>query len=263
MKIIKKVISINLTIILITCFLMAQQKANILMQGNVKDITTGKAVGTTLYFFNSKGKPFHCKSNSIDGAYQQSLPSGDVYDVMIKGYLPGENKMTVDLTQNTKYEEITANIYVKPFEPKMELFKFKFFKPNDSIVINRELIRQIKNFRDFNPEVKMNVIISSYDSWFGNSKRRVEKIDKKGKKYYKTENYTTKERLSDLLEARIVSLRNEFKNHEIYFKPDVFIKDLQVVPQSKKQMKRAVPGKSKKYEYFTPEFENVKIITSK
>ena len=235
----------------------------LILQGKVIDGTSGKPIGTSLIFISEKGKPSTCKSNAIDGNYQIPLKFGSRYKVMVKGYLPFTNQLTVDLTSYTKYEEVTNDIFVKPMEPKTELFKFKLYEPNDSLIVNKENIQVIKTFMEFNSDVKINIIISSYDSWFSNSKRKVEKIDKKGKKSYKTETYTTKQQLSDLLDSRIVSLRNELKNNNIFLKLDAFIKDLQVVPLAKKQMKRAVPGKPKKTELYTPVFENVKVIIAK
>lgn len=245
------------------CEISAQTKANILLQGKVIDITNGKPVGTSIYFINTKGKPSLCLSNSLDGSYQQALPSGEVYYVIIKGYLPESNELKFGFSTISQYEEITSNIYIKPFQSKIELFKFKFFNPNDSVVINKQFIEFIKIFRTFNPEIKLNFIISSYDSWLDNTKRKVEKIDKKGKVTYKNESYTTKDRLSDLLDARINNLRNELKDNGVVFKKEAFIKDLKVVTQSKKQMKKTMTSKSGKSELYTPDFENVKIVTVK
>jgi hypothetical protein len=263
MKFLIRLLIINLILISSTGNLFNQQKANVLLQGKVIDGTSGKSVGTSLYFINSKGKPAHCLANSLDGSYQQALPSGDVYYLVVKGYLPETNASKFDLPTDTKYQEITTDIYLKPFQPKTELFKFKLFEPNDSVLINKEFIQYIKTFNTFNSEVKLNFILSSYDSWLDNSKRRVEKIDKKGKVTYKTENYTTKDRLSDLLSSRITALRNELKDNNIFIKLTSFIKDLQVVPQSKKQMKRTNTDKSKKNTIFIPDFDNVKVVIAK
>lgn len=240
----------------------AQTKANVLLQGKVIDITSGKPIGTSLYFINSKGKPALCLSNSSDGSYQQSLPSGEIYYVIAKGYLPENNELKFDLSAIVNYEEINTNIYIKPFQPNLEIFKFKFFEPNDSVVINKQFIKYIKTFVNFNPEIKLNIIVSSYDSWLENSKRRIEKIDKKGKVTYKNENYPTKVRLSDLLDSRINNLRNELKDNQVVFKRDAFIKNLQVVPLSKKRMKKSTAGKSNKVEVYTPDFDNVRIVTA-
>lgn len=241
----------------------AQSNAIVLLQGKVIDITSGKPIGTSLYFINSKGKPALCLSNSLDGSYQQSLPSGEIYYVIVKGYLPEDNELKIDLSSIGKYEEINNNIYVKPFQSNLELFKFKFFEPNSSVVINKHFFQYIKTFVNFNPEIKLNIIVSSYDSWFDNSKRRIEKVDKKGKVTYKNQNYTTKEQLSDLLDLRITNLRNELKDIQVVLKRDAFIKDLKVVSPSKKQMKKTLPGKSNKVEIYTPDFDNVRIVTAK
>jgi len=258
----KKII-INVIILLFVVSLHSQQKANVLLQGRVIDITTGKPIGTSLYFINSKGKPAHCLSNSLDGSYQQALPSGDEYNVIIKGFLPVSNKLKFEFPADSKYQEITTDIHIKPFESKIELFKFRLFAPNDSIVINKEYLQYIKTFTTFNPEIKLNFVISSYDSWLDNSKRRVEKVDKKGKISYKTENYSSRDRLSDLLDSRIRNLRNELKDVNVVMKLDAFIKDLQVVSQSKKQMKKTATGKTKKTEVFTPDFDNVRVVIAK
>ncbi|ROL60874.1 hypothetical protein D9V86_08680 [Bacteroidetes/Chlorobi group bacterium ChocPot_Mid] len=260
----KNMIKIILIIFATLCIveISAQTKANVLLQGKVIDITSGKPIGTSLYFINSKGKPALCLSNSLDGSYQQSLPSGEIYYVIAKGYLPENNELKIDLSTIMKYEEINTNIFIKPFQSNLEIFRFKFFEPNDSVVINKQFIQFIKTFVNFNPEIKLNIIVSSYDSWLENSKRRIEKIDKKGKVTYKNENYTTKERLSDLLDSRINNLRNELKDYQVVFKRDVFIKNLQVVPLSKKQMKKSISGKSNKAEIYTPDFDNVRIVTA-
>ncbi len=260
---IKILLLIGLTLLNNQVLLNQTKGYTVIVQGKVIDVNSGKPVGTQLLFIDEKGKKSSGKSNSIDGTFQQPLNFGSINTVLIKGYLPADNHLTIDLTQKNQYEEMALDIYVKPFEAKTELFNYKFFEPNDSVVINKEEFKELKTFLDFNPNIKLNFVISSYDSWFNKSKRRIEKTDKKGKISYKTVSYSTKEQLSDLLDARIVSLRNELKENNIFIKIDAFVKDLQVVPESKKKMKRAIPGKSRKYEYYTPEFDNVKIVIAK
>ncbi|MFH1052186.1 MAG: hypothetical protein V1779_14805 [bacterium] len=265
----KKSPGINILIVILFLLIGNQTLYNqpkgygVMLQGKIIDAGSGKPIGTSLMFINEKGKKWNSRSNDADGTYQQPLNFGSQYDVFIKGYLPINNHLKIDLTQNSQYEELTTDIFVKPLEPNVELFKYKFFEPNDSVVINKENFQFLKTFIDFNPKVKLKIVISSYDSWFNKSKIKVEKIDKKGRKSYKTVSYSTKEQLLDLLDARIISLRNEFKDNGIFIKFEAFVKDLQVVPQSKKQMKKAIPGKSKKYELYTPDFDNVKVVISK
>ena len=64
----------------------AEKGRVILIQGKVKNETTGENIGTTIIFVSDDGKKLSCRSNSADGSYQQSLNSGSIYRVYLKNY---------------------------------------------------------------------------------------------------------------------------------------------------------------------------------
>jgi hypothetical protein len=131
------------------------------------------------------------------------------------------------------------------------------FEPNDSVIVNSDNIKTLKDFMDLNPGAKIEIEVSSYDSWFSNAKRTITTKNKKGKSINKTVTYTSKEQLSDLLDHRINSIKNELRKYKVYLKENAYKKNLQVVAPKKKLKKREIPGKRKKYETYLPEIENV------
>ncbi|MFC2129859.1 hypothetical protein ACFLSQ_00335 [Bacteroidota bacterium] len=247
------------------CFLIffniasAQKGHVVLIQGKVINNASGGTVSTTILFIDEKGKKVTGKSNSIDGTYQQVLNSGSTYCVLFKGYLSVEGDLKIDIPLDSKYEELNRDFTVKPIAAGTELFNFKMFEPNESVVTNNAYILQVKHFIDINPGAKIEVKISSYDSWFNSTKKSVEKVNRKGKKYKKRVTFSTKAQLSDLIDARIDALNKEFKANKVFLKEKAFTKNLRVVSPKKKREKRKVPGKKRKYEYFTPDFPNVTI----
>lgn len=250
-------------ICLIPFGLYSQKNHVVLLQGIVTERISGKPVSTRILFINDKGKKIDCKSNSIDGAYQQVLNSGETYNVVFKGFISIDPDMKIEIPADVNYKETTLNFSLENLNSAKDLFNYKMFEPNKSAVINIFPIQHLKSFVDFNPDAKIVVTVSSIDSWFNNSKRRVEKIGKKGVKSFVNETYSSKQQLSDLIDSRISTLKEEFKANNVFLKDNAFIKDLQVVPIKKKQQKRLIPGQSKKYEFYLPDYPNVKISLGK
>jgi hypothetical protein len=236
--------------------LFSQKGVEILYQGKTIIQSTGKAVGTTIRFINAGGKPVVSKSNSIDGQYQSVLSSGVSYYIFVKDYVVSGSNF-IDIPHYSKYEEIDYDIYLKPIESNLELFNFKMFEPNDSVIVNSDNIKILKDFMDLNPNAKIEIEVSSYDSWFSNAKKTIITKDKKGKSKNNTITYRIKDQLSDLLDHRINSIKNELRKYKIYLKENAYKKNLQVVDEKKKLKKREIPGKKKKYETYLPEIENV------
>jgi len=229
----------------------------ILIHGKVKNQMTGESIGTNIIFVSEDGKKLSCRSNSSDGSYQQSLNSGGIYRIYLKNYIPVGGELLINIPPVSKYEEINQDIVVTNFKPDIKLMEEKVFEPNDSVIINKAFMKNLKYFLDLNPGAKLQIIVSSFDSWFNRTTKKIEKTNSRGKKYYKRISYSTKDQLSDLLDARINVLKNTFKENNIYLKNDVYHKNLRVVSEKTKRKRRKVPGKRNKYEYYIPEFPNV------
>ena len=245
----------------------AQNGHIVLVQGKILEENTQQGVSTIIAFVNQSGKMIQCKSNSKDGSFQQVLHSGNFYTIFLKDYYIKNGSNTLDIPLNSKYKEVKADYLVNSFKngTKIQLAAFKAFEPNKAEIIPTisSDLTPLKYFLNLNPSVNLQVKISSYDSWFKSTRKKVRKTNRRGKKYYKRVRYSTKQQLSDLLDKRLTAIKDFFKKNHIYLKDKAFVKDLKVVSKRKKRKRRLKKGSTKRrkrYEYYTPEFPNIFLV---
>lgn len=239
----------------------------VLVQGKILEEGTNKPVSTIIAFVNQSGKMTQCKSNSNDGSYQQVLHSGNFYTIFLKNYFIKNGSNTLDIPSNSKYKEVTTKFSVNSFKSgaKIQLAAFKAYEPNKAELlptISSDLT-PLKYFLNLNPGIKLQVKISSYDSWFKSTRKKIQKTNRRGKKYFKRVRYSTKQQLSDLLDNRLKTIKNYFKKKHIYLKDKAFVKELKVISPRKKRKRRLKKGSTKRrkrYEYYTPKYPNVFLI---
>lgn len=208
----------------------------VLMQGKIIDKTTGLAVGTSFRFTGESGKKNQSQSAANDGSYQVVLNSGENYYLAVKDYVVIEPLAYFQLQSNSSYSEVTQNIYVRKVTPGVELFSFKAFEPNSKTLVERahQKLIEIKNFMAMNPNINLKLTISSADSWFKGSTKKVEYTDKKGKTKTKTVKVTEQEMLTEFSKARFDEILNHFDELKIPTGHTIFAEDKSLAVQKKK-----------------------------
>jgi len=256
-----------ITLLILSYSGFAEKGHIVLVQGKILEEGTQKPVSTIVAFVNQSGKMIQCKSNSKDGSFQQVLHSGNFYTIFLKNYFIKNGNNTLDIPSDSKYKEVKADYFVNSLKngTKIQLAAFKAFEPNEAKIIPAisSDLTPLKYFLNLNPGINLQVKVSSYDSWFKSKRKRIQKTNRRGKKYYKRVRYSTKQQLSDLLDKRLIAIKDFFKKKHIYLKDKSFVKELKVVSPRKKRKKRLKKGSTrrrKRYEYYTPEFPNVFLI---
>ena len=208
----------------------------ILMQGKFIDKQTGQPVGTAFRFTSESGKKNQSQSGASDGSYQVVLNSGENYYLALKEYTVVEPSVYFKLPEYSSYKEITQNIYVKKVTPGVELFSFKAFEPNSKTLDDNahQTLNQIKYFMAMNPNINLKLTISSKDSWFKGSTKKVEYVDKKGRTKIKTVKVSPQEMLSEFSKARYDEILNHFAELNIPTGHTIFEEDRTSFTQKKK-----------------------------
>jgi hypothetical protein len=264
----KGILRLNTILLVVLCLLVSLpahgQGAAAIIKGKLVNAKTGEAIGTTIGFYNSKGKMLKCKSNSSDGTFQQSIKLGDIYTVVIKGFYDKDGFDEIDLISTKKFVEIVKDYKLTQIVPGTVLMEIDAFTKNTTELneVAREHLLLLKPFKEINFGADFDIKISSIDSWFKNTKKKVEKTNSKGKKYKKTVKVKTKEQLQELLDNRIAIVENFFKENKVSTRDKTITPDLQVVSPKKKQIKKK-KTKGKGYEYIDPEYITITVTIRK
>lgn len=247
----------------ITAYSLFQNTTMIVIKGAFTEEGTNKPISTLLQFIDSEGKSLESRTNANTGEFQQVLKPNANYILSAKGYIitPGRDHIK---TPNTReYLEMNMNITAKKIAEGMQLMNIQAFKHNDS-VLTYDAKQQFLDLRAFlrnNVAVTINIEISSYDSYLKEVKYKEHYMQGKAKKFrWKT--ITTRELLENLLNAREKSIRDYLDEIKVFNKNVEFSKDLQIVPESKKQEKRP-KTKGRGFDYFLPDINNTKVTISK
>ncbi|OGU17388.1 MAG: hypothetical protein A2X61_05690 [Ignavibacteria bacterium GWB2_35_12] len=207
-----------------------------LIQGKIIDKDTGQPVGTSFRFTSESGKKNQSQSTANDGSYQVVLNSGENYYLSIKEYVVVEPSSYFQIPPNSSYAEVTQNIYVRKVTPGVELFRFKAFEPNSKTLLEkaRQTFIEVKNFMAMNPNINLKLIISSADSWFNGTTRKVAYIDKKGRKKTKTVKVSSQEMLTEFSKARYDEILKHFSELNIPTGHTIFVEDKSSSSRKKK-----------------------------
>ncbi|MDA3842799.1 MAG: hypothetical protein PF588_00330 [Candidatus Kapabacteria bacterium] len=242
----------------------ASKGAVVLLKGKLTDSDNGSAVVAPIFFVPNEGRQVKSKSNSINGEFQQVMPSGFTYTIYVKGYQIVDATPIYDIPKHTEYKEYTRDLKLKKFSEGQKFIEVKIFEPNESIITasGAEHLRTLKSFLTINKQLKIVVTVSSYDSWLKNKTVKVKKKNSRGKTYTKKVRLKTKARLQNLLTSRISALQAFFKENRIFVKNDIYREDLKIVSEKKKRKRRKNP-KTKRKEWYLPEMPNVCIRIGK
>ncbi|TAL70035.1 MAG: hypothetical protein EPN82_05330 [Bacteroidetes bacterium] len=210
--------------------------AVILMQGKIIDKGTGQPVGTSFRFTSESGKKNQSQSGATDGSYQVVLNSGENYYLALKEYVVVEPSAYFQLPENATYKEINQNIFVRKVTPGVELFSFKAFEPNSKTLVENahQTLIEIKNFMSMNPNINLKLTISSKDSWFKGTTKKVEYTDKKGRTKTKSVKVSPQELLSEFSKARYDEILNHFAELSIPTGHTIFEEDKSSYAKKKK-----------------------------
>ncbi|MBI5325874.1 MAG: hypothetical protein HZB41_11490 [Ignavibacteriae bacterium] len=240
-----KIISIAILIITIIYIKIADASpigAVVLLQGKIIDKQTGQPVGTSFRFTSESGKKNQSQSGATDGAFQVVLNSGENYYLALKEYLVIEPSAYFQIPSNPNYSEITQIIYVKRVTPGSEIFAFKAFEPNSKTLIDNahQTLIEIKNFMGMNPNINLKLTISSGDSWFKGTTKKVEFVYKKGKTKTKTVKVSPQEMLTEFSKTRYEEILNHFAELSIPTGHTIFEEDKSFSGAKKKGKPAAV-----------------------
>ncbi len=262
----------NLTkFLLLSIFLFLPSAANsffqngtvALIKGTLIEESTNNPIGTTIQFTDSQGKTVDTRSNSQSGAFQQVLKADESYRIAAKGYIISEGQKHFGTPDSDEYVEFDMNFTAKKIAEGLQIAHFQAFKPNDSTLTEeaKEKFKDLKSLLRFNIGVTVNIEISSYDSHL-KKKTVKEYYTKNGRKRYRWKKLSTEDRLQELLDAREKAVKEYFDEIKIFLKNVDFSRDLQIVSETKKREKRKKKS-GRGYEYYIPDFPNVKITVSK
>ncbi len=198
--------------------------AVVLFQGKLLDKDTGEPIGTTFRFFNSAGKKNQSQSSVSDGSYQVVLNSGDSYYFAVRNYIVVEPPASFELPESQIYAEIRRNYYLRKITLDMNLFTLKIFEANSKDILQNssDKLKELKFFMDMNPHINLKITISSKDSYFKSSRKKVQYTDKRGRTRTKTIRVSESELLSVFSKERYDELLKKFdelkipKGHTIF-----------------------------------------------
>jgi hypothetical protein len=195
---------------------ISNDKSVVLVSGIVKNVEDGSIITTKVKFINSEGLVFEAKSNSTDGSYQQVLPVGEQYSIIIDGYLLTDHAVLLNLQNVTKYHEMTRNLDVIKLTAGLELLKIDAFVDNDSKTHDslHTYINFLKHILTHQKGLHIDLVINTGDSYFKDKKVKTTVIEKKKKKNI-TVTIKNKEQLTELLDLRAEVLRELIKNNKI------------------------------------------------
>jgi hypothetical protein len=217
----------------------------------VKNVEDGSVISTKVKFINSEGVVFEAKSNSADGSYQQVLPVGEQYSIIIEGYLLTDHAVLLNLQNLTKYYEMTRNFDVIKLTEGFELLKIDAFVDNDSKIHDslNTYINFLKHILTHQKGLHIDLVINTGDSYFKDKKVKQDCYRERRKRNNITVTVKNKEQLSELLDLRAEVLRDLIKNNKIQERNASVSTDLiettapKVVKSTKKKSKTPPPPK--------------------
>lgn len=263
-----KKIPILLAIALIAVYTLAvasPKNVIVLVKGKVID-EKGSPVASNIKIIDKSGKTYNLKSNSSEGDFQQPLPAGTDYDVVFEKYCFTGSEKILKIAPYSEYVEIEKTFKVKPIEKGDTLDKISIFAPNDSIPGEGfgAVLSYLRESMKLNKGLYLNVIISTADSKFSNTKEKQEVIIKKRKKT-KTVTITAKENAQRLYEARERNLRTQLENLKMNMNNISIQSDIVVISASKTRSKKSSSKKNREpeQELNSQPVDNVFIIVNK
>lgn len=172
--------------IIVTAQFLNHSSVQVLLYGVVTDALTKQPVGLTIEFKTSSGKWFKIKSDSITGKYQQVFTAGEQVEATLYHWDVIRERMIINLPDTSKYAEIEKNFEVIKLEQGKIIMQTDAFPTQSSELTEqgRNFLLQLDKVLKFNRNVKLNIRVTAFDTYFKkyNIEERKEIVKIKGKK---------------------------------------------------------------------------------
>lgn len=225
----------------------------VLMNGKLTEKSTGKPIAAKIKFYDKSGKEHSSNSNSNDGVFQQVLPPGNEYTVVVVGWIVSPEKRKLIIQDYKEYTEFSSDFELVEIKPGLTLTSAKIFEKNGSNINaeSDEFFKYLKYIGSSHKGVIFEVAINSADSYFETKTVKIQ-IAEKGKRKTKNIKSTTDEQLTQLLNQRKVEFLNKLTEYSIPEK-SVNIRTELVINKPKPKAKVKTKKKSKTIVETTPE----------
>jgi hypothetical protein len=225
-----KYILLAFILVFIFNFSSAYSIVMVLLNGKIIDKSTGKPVATKVKFIEKSGKVHQSNSNSIDGIFQQVMPAGIEYSVIIEGWIPEEKLRKLSVPNYQEYTEFGFEYNVDKIDVGTILASGSIFQSNSSEIKSEfePLFDYIKEVNKSKKGLIFDAKISTADSYFA-PKTISEKYVVKGKSKTRKVTLTTETQLTKLIDDRQTKLIVKFENmginsKNLNFTPELVIK---------------------------------------
>ncbi len=218
----------------------------VLMNGKLTEKSTGKPIAAKIKFFDKSGKEHSSNSNSNDGAFQQVLPAGNEFTVVVVGWIVSPEKRKFVIQDYSEYTEFEKDFDLVEIKPGITLNTAKLFEKNSSGINSEsdDFFKYLKLMSKNQNGVIFEAAINSADSYFETKTVKIQ-VTEKGKRKTKSIKTTTDEQLTQLLNQRKVEFLNKLTEFSIPEK-SVNIRTELVINKPKPKAKVKSKKKSKK-----------------
>lgn len=239
-----KYILIIATVFIAFNFGFAQDNPVVLISGTISKFDDGKPISSKVKFINSQGVVFEAKSNSDDGSYQQVLPVGEQYSLIVEGYLQSDHEFVLNLKNINMYSEMSRDIKVIALREGLELVSIDAFVDNDSKTHDsiKIYMNYLKHILTHQKGLHLELVVNSSDSYFKDKKVK-KTFTEKGKNKTKTITLKNKDQLTDLLDLRVQAIKDLIKENKIQERNAVVSTDL-VLTSAPKPVKKSKKSKT-------------------
>jgi len=155
---------------------IAQNQNVALITGMLYENGSKEPVQTVICFIDELGNTTKSRSE-INGQFQCILKLGHDYQISTQNYFLQDENIILSLRNKTNYTEIKQNYELKKLSLNSEIFSINAFSPNSNVV-NSDGLKQLlklKNFLLVNDKVRVNIKISSADTYFKPTKKTKKK----------------------------------------------------------------------------------------
>jgi len=236
----QNIFKLSVLMILLPFAMLIAENAPILVTGNIYDQLSGKPVSTDIKFIDESGNVSRLKSNSIDGFYQQVLPSGKNFIVVFADYIPSNRENTIKIAPYDKYSELKIDYNLVKIDAGLEIFHIDAFVPN-SPKFNDQNKPRFDELKELIKTQKMifyfDITISTEDSHFKPTKEKVTVLVK-GKNKTKTVTIKEQELAKRLIEQRKNAILDLMKELKINSRNITFTENPVVIKKSKRANKK-------------------------
>lgn len=241
----RKLIIILILVLSFKIILISADNVPILLIGKITN--NNKPLGINFQLVDENGKVTKSRSNSNEGEFQQTLPSGLNYSVYFEDYILENPQNSFVIPPCKEYIEIKKDFAVKKLETNLVICNVNAFKTNDSALSEegRHQLIHLKELIKSQPKLQMEFLIkiSTIDCFFKPQKGTINILVKNKSK---TKSITiSPEKQSVLMnEGRVNSIKNFLSEFKINLRNFTFV-DESVINKNDKKIPK-IDKKSKK-----------------